>query len=122
MEEEDAMDTEGVATSFGILQSPGLIPLAGNCPAPQPTPPSSLLPAEHHQCPDVQSHNVPLGLGAQTCSPTLEEVANTRYTSAISQQISVAEFNMQGHYMTQQALRDLKASPEYKKHAMKCHR
>ena len=36
--------------------------------------------------------------------------------------ISMAEYNMQAQDYTQQALRELKASPEYKKHSLKCHR
>ena len=51
-----------------------------------------------------------------------EEIANRKYLSPISHQISMAEYNRQAHYLTQQALRDLKTSPEYKKHIMKCHR
>lgn len=125
MEEEDAMDTEGVATSPGTLQSP--LALASNCPTPQSVPHTrSLLPLPtlppgplDQSGPSMQA---PEALGAQGCSRTLEEVANTRYTSAISQQISVAEFNIQTHYVTQQALRDLKASPEYQKYTMRCHR
>ena len=45
-----------------------------------------------------------------------------RYVSPHSQQISMAEFHRQTHHCTQQALRELKASPQYKQHVMKCHR
>ena len=53
---------------------------------------------------------------------TLEEIANMRYTSPHSQQISRAEYNRQAHYYTQEAVRNLEESPEYKKHTMKCNR
>ena len=44
------------------------------------------------------------------------------YQSPCSPQISLAEYNCQGGDYTQQALRELKASPEYKRHIQRCHR
>lgn len=62
-----------------------------------------------------------------TCTPPAsqasgEDLADVRYVSPHLRQISLAEYNSQAGYLTQQALSDLKASPEYKKHVMKCHR
>ena len=45
-----------------------------------------------------------------------------RYISPHSQQVSMAEYHKQAQHCTQQALRELKASPQYKQHIMKCHR
>ena len=44
------------------------------------------------------------------------------YRSPCSPQISLAQYNAQAGDYTQQALRELKASPEYKKHIQTCHR
>ena len=44
------------------------------------------------------------------------------YRSPCSPQISLAQYNAQAGDYTQQALRELKASPEYKKHIQMCHR
>lgn len=54
--------------------------------------------------------------------PTNQTTDDTQYTSIHTHQISMAEFNQQSHQYTQEAVRNLKASPEYKKHTMKCHR
>lgn len=50
-------------------------------------------------------------------TPGSKGLGESLYVSPHSQQVSMAEYNAQ---CTQQALRDLKASPEYKKHTMKC--
>lgn len=44
------------------------------------------------------------------------------YQSPCSPQISLAEYNCQASDYTQQVLRELKASPEYKRHIQRCHR
>lgn len=59
-------------------------------------------------------------LQSQECSGG--DTGETPYASLHSQQVSMAEYNQQAHHYTQQALRELKASSEYKKHTMKCHR
>ncbi len=58
---------------------------------------------------------------AGTLGPA-KEVLAARYVSPHCQQTSMAEYNRQSHHYTQQSLRDLKASPEYKQHNMKCKR
>lgn len=44
------------------------------------------------------------------------------YHSLCSPQISLAEYNSQAGDYTQQVLRELKASPEYKRHIQRCQR
>lgn len=44
------------------------------------------------------------------------------YKSPCSPQISLSEYNAQAGDYTQQALRELRASPEYKRHIQRCHR
>lgn len=105
MDEEDAMDTgemesqsdEAVATNLSFQSSDNTFQFSSQAGAVQP-------------------------LDHTPRSGTHEEIANMKYVSPISQQISMAEYNRQGQHLTQQALRDLKTSPEYKKHTMKCHR
>lgn len=53
---------------------------------------------------------------------TMEDVATMHYTSPYARQISKVEYNRQADLYTQEALRLLKASPEYKKFSMKCQR
>ena len=121
MEEEDAMDVgDSMETGSVLTVTP---------PPTHSAPTSSLL-----QSPGATFQHTSSPGGAQNLEPstppapttttmtTCEELANSCYLSSISQQVSMAEYNRQSHYVTQQALRDLKASPEYKQHTMRCHR
>lgn len=70
-----------------------------------------------------------LGLSSEaSCSspaptqPQSEAAAVGVYRSPCSPQISLAQYNAQAGDYTQQALRELKASPDYKKHIQRCRR
>lgn len=73
-------------------------------------------------------HPCQLGLPLEANSPSSspqqgqEAEAVGVYRSPCSPQISQAQYNAQAGDYTQQALRELKASPEYKKHIQRCHR
>jgi hypothetical protein len=72
----------------------------------------------------METENVPETGASGLCACTSHQgsTAQETYTSPHSQQISMLEYNQQTHHYTQQALRELKASPDYKKHTMKCKR
>ena len=116
-----AMDEECMETEDSFT-------LEAHCSPPHPPPPSPY-------CSPGGAHmgGAPGGCGTTTGSASpaaaaagLSEPAQggeaARYVSPHSQQISMAEYNMQSHHYTQQALRQLKASQQYKQHSMKCKR
>lgn len=49
-------------------------------------------------------------------------ISYTPLTSPFCQQISPQEYQQQATVYTQQAVAELKATPEYKKHVERCHR
>lgn len=102
------MDEESMETGDAPSQGDSNLPPDARYPFSSPVPPTS--------CPAV-----PLPDLVPTFA-TKELREDTLYVSPHSQQVSLAQYNIQSHHCTQQALRDLKASPEYKKHTMKCHR
>lgn len=81
-------------------------------------------------CPSPSTHPqhpCQLGLPLEASSPAplqqgQEAEAVGVYRSPCSPQISLAQYNAQAGDYTQQALRELKASPDYKKHVQRCHR
>ena len=87
-----------------------------------PSPPS-LSTHPQHPC------QLGLSLEASSGSPAPVQLQSQEteavvavYRSPCSPQISLAQYNAQAGDYTQQALRELKASPEYKKHIQRCHR
>ncbi len=86
-------------------------------PSIQPQPPCQLgLPLEAISCSGSSSSPAPGQLQGQ------EAEAVGVYRSPCSPQISLAQYNAQAGDYTQQALRELKDSPDYKKHVQTCHR
>ena len=96
---------------------------------------SSLLLSPPSHTSNVQTHHTPpphhtsyglsLPLSADVDVPQDQAQAAQFvgvYHSPCSPQISLSEYNAQAGDYTQEALRELKASPEYKRHLQKCHR
>lgn len=79
------------------------------------TPQTSAIPLQLN--PDLSEDE---GLELTCRSETTEE--GMPYVSPHSQQISLAQYNREAQSYTQAALRQLKASEEYKQHTQRCHR
>ncbi len=65
---------------------------------------------------------VPNELSLQAAPQASSQPLPQGHHSSPVQQITAAEYREQSVCYTQQALRELKASPEYKKHTQKCQR
>lgn len=112
MMDDESMDTDDVVAPFQE---------ANNLSQPD----SISYPSSFPGCAGASAALVASPVSPPAASPvtkTTEELANMKYISPHAQQVSMAQYNQQAHYYTQQALRDLKTSTEYKKHTMKCHR
>lgn len=112
MMDDESMDTDDVVAPFQEANSLS-------------QPDSISYPSSFPGCAGASAALVASPVSPPAASPvtkTTEELANMKYISPHAQQVSMAQYNQQAHYYTQQALRDLKTSTEYKKHTMKCHR
>ena len=78
-------------------------------------------PPQQQPCPGQASLSLPLSGGSPDPQHHGAEVVDP-YRSPCSPQISLAEYNAQAGDYTQQALRELKTSPDYKRHIQRCHR
>ena len=127
--EEDAMETEDSSWPLMVARSPSHPPPPPPPPSPYCSPGGGGGGGGGGAVGDAGGGGGGGGVaaaGASAASGAMETAMGStqveRYVSPHTQQISMAEYNQQAHHFTQQALRDLKTSTEYKQHTMRCHR